>query len=333
VRLQRRESRNWVSPAVFDVPARHEAWTRVMHEHPVLLHFQRTGQKRVLRMSDFLSARELRNMALYSEHYGPLGGMLDCLPILWNHGGAINSIGVHRLRQFTRDEQAMTDLVRPHLIDAHANALIVSDLSRAAARLEPLLAANARGVVILKRDRKIDFATGLARRWIAEYFGSACLAERLPDAIELWVRHHEAPIQQTLEIPKPRAPLVVNREGRRLIVKLLPLDGETALILQEQQLAIDPASIRSLGLSQRESEVLAATASGSSRLEISLKLGISVRTAESHMMNICEKLGVSSAVAAAAMAYQASRIGPDLVSPSEISEVATRIRRRLSTDA
>jgi DNA-binding CsgD family transcriptional regulator len=332
VRPQRRESRNWVSPSSFDVPERHEAWARVMHQHPVLAHFQKTGQKRVLRMSDFLNARELRNLALYCEHYGPLGGMLDCLPILWQDADTINAIGVHRQKQFTRDEQAMMDLLRPHLVEAHANALVVSELARAASRLGPLLEANARGVVILKSDRKIDFATGPARRWIKEYLGSVCLGERLPEVIELWVRHHEAAIQQTLNLPAPREPLVINRDGRRLIVKLLPLDGDTALILEEQQLAIDPASIRSLGLSERESEVLAAVASGSSRAEISSKLGMSLRTTESHMLHIGEKLGVSSAVAAAAKAFQASRIGANPAHDSEAREVPHRIQRRLAKD-
>jgi hypothetical protein len=145
MRPQRSESRNWVNPSSLDVPERHEAWTRVMHQHPVVAHFRKAGQKRALRISDFLTARELRNMALYSEHYGPLGGMLDCLPILWQHGDTINAIGVHRHTQFTRDEQAMMDLLRPHLVEAHANALIVTELARAAARLEPLLEANTRG--------------------------------------------------------------------------------------------------------------------------------------------------------------------------------------------
>jgi DNA-binding CsgD family transcriptional regulator len=185
-------------------------------------------------------------------------------------------------------------------------------------------------VVILKRDRTIDFATSLARQWITEYFASACLAERLPEMMEFWIRQHEASVQQTLEIPAPLNPLIINRVDRRLIVKLLPLDGETVLILEEQQLNIDPASLESLGLSHRESEVLAAIASGQSRAEISAKLGMSPRTAEAHMLHISEKLGVSSAVAAVAKAFQASRIGRNPAYASEAPEVARRIRRGLA---
>jgi DNA-binding CsgD family transcriptional regulator len=102
------------------------------------------------------------------------------------------------------------------------------------------------------------------------------------------------------------------------------------LILEEQQLAIDPSSLRSLGLSPRESEVLAALASGSSRSEISSRLGIGPRTTESHLLRIGEKLGVSSAVAAAAKAFQASRLGEIPPRDNEAREVASRIRRKLA---
>jgi len=67
-----RESRDWVNPGSLMVPERHEAWARVMHEHPVVAHYQRVGRSSVLRISDFLSARQLRDMALYCEHYARL---------------------------------------------------------------------------------------------------------------------------------------------------------------------------------------------------------------------------------------------------------------------
>lgn len=183
MRPQARESRNWVNPDSLMVPERHEAWTHVMHEHPVVVHYQRNGADKVLRISDFLSARELRNMALYSEHYGPLGGMLDCLPILWD-GDTINAIGVHRKAPFTEREQAVMDFIRSHLIQAHANALMSSRLMGTEARLERALEASARAVVILGRDRTIAFATAAARRWLAYYFDGAGSAERLPEMLE-----------------------------------------------------------------------------------------------------------------------------------------------------
>ena len=54
----------------------------------------------------------------------------------------------------------------------------------------------------------------------------------------------------------------------------------------------------SLGLSQREAEVLTHMAEGRTNLAISSILGISERTVEKHLERIYQKLGVESRTAA-----------------------------------
>ena len=73
---------------------------------------------------------------------------------------------------------------------------------------------------------------------------------------------------------------------------------------------IKPASLISLGLTPRENEVLAHMVNGLNKISIAQLLGTSLRTVDTHVQNIMESLGVSSSAAAAAKAFQASKLGP-----------------------
>jgi DNA-binding NarL/FixJ family response regulator len=65
----------------------------------------------------------------------------------------------------------------------------------------------------------------------------------------------------------------------------------------------EPAAVR-LGLTSRESEVLALVAAGRTNRQIGTELYVSEKTASVHVSNILRKLGVSSRVEAAAIAQR-----------------------------
>lgn len=302
---------NWVAPEQPpDVKRQRDAaWLRVMHEHPAMNHYLKTRGSRVEMLSDFLTPRQLRNMALYSEHYGPLGRIIDVIPIFWGSSEALNAVGLHRRTKFNGRDKAIADLIRPHLIQAHANAVAFSKVARAATLLEKALDASARALVVLRRDRRIEFAMPIARNWMRDYFGAADSIERLPEPLDLWVRQHDSAMQQILDLPRPRDPLVVNRQNRRLVIGLISGEERLLLLLEEQNMRIDVASIRALGLSNRESQVLAGMSNGLSKVEIARVLAISPRTVDTHLQRVYQRLGVSSRNAAAAEAFRASRVG------------------------
>ena len=308
MRPAERYSRNWVSPESLMVPERDEAWANVMHEHPIVAYQERTRISEVARLSDFLSSRHLHNSALYSEHYGPIGRIVDSLNVLLMNEGTISGIGVHRASKYSDREQALLEFLRPHLIQAHASSLAFSKLKRETTRLDRVLEVSGRALVALKRDRTIDFATESARCWMREYFDDARAADQLPEALDLWVRQHDWAVRRILELPRPRDPLVFSRKDRRLAVRLLSGDEETLLLLEEQTTSIEAASLGSLGLTRRENEVLAHMANGLSKVRIAQLLGTSPRTVDTHVRNIMESLNVSSSTAAAAKAFQASRL-------------------------
>jgi DNA-binding CsgD family transcriptional regulator len=70
------------------------------------------------------------------------------------------------------------------------------------------------------------------------------------------------------------------------------------------RVALDAMSVQRLGLTPRESEVLALVASGRSNRQIGEELFVSEKTASVHVSNILRKLGVTSRVDAAAVAQR-----------------------------
>jgi hypothetical protein len=164
-----RRSRNWVVPE--QPPERHEGFARVVDQEPVVAHYARNPNSALVRLSDFLSSRQLRNLALYSEHYGPLGRIEDTVPIVWHaEAGIMNAFGLLRHSKFSDKERALMDFLRPHLIQAHANAVAVSKIYRSTTLLQKALEVSARALVVLKHDapssmRRNSRVTGCTLTW------------------------------------------------------------------------------------------------------------------------------------------------------------------------
>lgn len=72
-----------------------------------------------------------------------------------------------------------------------------------------------------------------------------------------------------------------------------------------------------LGLSARESEVLALVAAGRTNGQIAQELFISPKTASVHVTHILDKLGVSSRIEAAMLAARAGLVAPDAPEPPD----------------
>src|SRR5206468_12783145 len=102
-------------------------------------------------------------------------------------------------------------------------------------------------VIVLDRDGEIQVSSPGATRWLAEHFGAGDHPAWLPGPVADW-----------LALP-PRPPLVSEREGRRLTVRLLPGDPHM-LLLQETVASFAADVLGRLGLTAREAEVLCAAA-------------------------------------------------------------------------
>lgn len=163
-----------------------------------------------------------------------------------------------------------------------------------------------RAVIILMRDGRVRLMTSRADQWLEEYFGNpSWVAKHLPKALQFWVRQQEAVLTGTDGVPRPREPLVLERNGKRLVVRLLSDPNQSLLLLEEQHTALKPASLESLDLTRRETEVLRWIALGKTNIEVGRVLGLSARTIQKHLEHIYQKLGVETRTAATARALEA----------------------------
>jgi DNA-binding CsgD family transcriptional regulator len=189
-----------------------ESFARHMDENPCIAYFRRTGDGRATKLSDFLTQRELRGLGYYDEYLRRVGLEHRMSVVLPNGPGSVAALALGRSsRDFSERDRLLLDLLRPHLAQAHDNALALERLREA----------------------------------------SAC--------------------------PDPDTP------------------GET-LISRE--------SLRLLGLTEREADILQAIARGKTNKQVAASMYVSPFTVKTHLQRVYRKLGVRRRTEAVARALQ-----------------------------
>jgi len=249
-----------------------DVYWRLRHEHPICHYHEVTGDYRALKLSDFVSQRELRRREIYSDWFRPWdvehemtvgleAPLWHTKVFLFNRDGR---------RDFDERDRSVLDFLRRHLARLYRAA---RDRRRADEALG-VLEGTDRPVALLDRAGRIDFATSEARRLLQRYFGTAGV--RLPDDVLAW-----------REEASPGESLAISRGGGSLVVRAVG----TALLLEEQ---------RGNQLTAREREILDLVAEGKTNAEIAAALWISPGTVRRHLENAYAKLGVHTRTAAVA---------------------------------
>lgn len=281
-----------------------QAFDHHMRQHPLITYHARRADGRTLKISDFLSRHRFHDLGLYREffrHYDVEDQIALALPA---PPPIVIGIAFNRhARNFSEPERWMLELLRPHVTQSYLNAEAFSRVERRLRALDQALEESGEGVITLAPDLSIRVINARARHWIAHYFDWRS-SKRLPEPLARWVRSHHVFFGPRDTVPPPRAPLVVERDGRRLVVRLLDDPGEAMLILKERATVVEPSALESLDLTRREAEVLAWVARGKTNAEIAATLGTRPRTITKHLERIFPKLGVATRTAAAAVATQ-----------------------------
>ena len=189
----------------------------------------------------------------------------------------------------------------PHRSQGYRDGVAATSVGEQLSHVERAIDILDEGVVLLTPTGKVQWMSSRARERFATYFGPECSADdALPEPVTRWLRRQTEP--DAHEVPPPRAPLVVTREGRQLVIRFLSRGAEALLALGERYASIPPDALRPLGLSRRETEVLVWVTEGKRNGEIATILGASNRTIDKHVEHIFRKLGVESRTAAASRA-------------------------------
>lgn len=305
-------------PPEIDNPRFLPIWKQWMHEQPVAMHYNRTGDGRAYRTSDFYSQPQWHRKGLYNELYRPWG-LEDDLNMNWvaSPPTVIGLVLARSRRSFTEGDRLQMDLLRPHFAQAWRNAQVVTRVEHKIVLLRQMVENLEGGFVVLNRRGEVQLITERARDLLAQYFAPIQpLARRLPEELGRWVRHQETQLNGP-NVPPARLPLVVEGDSRRLVVRLLPHSDHSLLYLEEHLTVPEPARLERLNLTRREAEVLAWVAQGKTNGEIGIIMGISWRTVRKHVEHFLVKLGVENRTGAASLALQAMHEGfePDQFPP------------------
>ena len=257
--------------------------------HP-LLAAHAAGRRSALRLSDVTERSALVHDELYGDFLHTSGVEYEiAIGTRTGHGEAV-VVGLGRTeREFSERDRDVLDIARAGL----ERELRISE---ARSRLARTLAGDPppdTAVILLDRDGEIQLSSPDAARWLAEHFGAGEHPGWLP-----------APVAEWLALP-PRPPLVSEREGRRLTVRLLPGDPHI-LLLDETVASFRMDVLGRLGLTARETEVLCAAAAIADEVELACELFLSLHAVRERLARLEAKLGVQTADDAVALALRES---------------------------
>ena len=287
-------------PDALDFPDSHRIFNQHIPEHPLIGHYARSGDPRVLKMSDFLTRGKFHGVGLYTDFYRRVGVEYQMALMLPAAPPLVIGIALNRGRpDFTEHERLLLNLIRPHLVQAYENATAVTTMAEESAAGMNAMDHLGRAAIVLTRHGRVRLISTVADQLFAKYFGSRRTGG-LPDCIKSWMEHQYS----LLASMKPPVPLIVNREKERLIVRMLSDCDQVLLHLTEQVTAICPQALQAQGLTTREAEVLAWVARGKTNSEVATILSVRLRTVKKHMERIFQKLGVESRTAAAVRVWE-----------------------------
>ena len=284
------------------------ALERHFREHPPLRHYQQTRDGSPLKISDFLTQNRFHKLELYNEFYKELGFERELLTFLPIGPPILHAIALDRggTRDFSERDRLLLDLLRPHLVQAYHNAESATRLRQDSACAGQTMEELDRGVICLAGRNRVQWCTKRARQLVSEYVESAPRPDYLPESLERWVDYQRSLLPGNGGVPPSREPLVLERTGKRLVVRLVTDRSEDRdLLFFEEQYTPFPAGVlEPLGLTNREAEVLLWTARGKSNKEVAATLYISPRTVKKHLEHIYQKLGVENRTEATARALE-----------------------------
>src|SRR3954468_2596668 len=276
-------------PVDVERPGVFEAVVGSAARHP-LLAAHVAGRRAAVRLSELVELGLLRRSELYGDLLHGSGVEYEIAIGMRTDRGEVIVAALGRTEcEFSERDRDALDVAHPGLEGALRTA-------QARERLDRVVAAGAMpgtAVVLLDGSGEIELSSSAAERWLAEHFGPAEHPGWLP-----------APIAEWLALP-PRPPLVSEREGRRLTVRLLPGDPHV-LLLEETVASFRTDVLGRLGLTARETEVLCAAAAIADEVELACALFLSLHAVWERLARLEAKLGVQTADDAVALALRES---------------------------
>lgn len=293
------------------IPQGMEILGRFIHQHPHVQYVITTGDGSPHTITDFVPLRQFKQTDLYQEFYRPMRIPYNLAVDVRDRdaSGTVLTLGMHRAgREFCEQDRSVLAVIRPHIFHAFTNAQLVTRLEAQRAALQQVMEERGLGLIALTVKNTILSGTSRALALLQLCPGwNERHPDRLPTAVLNWIRHLDGAPGLAEELPAAPTSLDIGCGGHHIRLRLLRNDGHSTIVLEETGTTVTPEQLVSLGLSNRESEVLAWVAQGKTNDEIGRILGCSPRTVQKHLERIYIKLGVENRTTAAVLATETAR--------------------------
>ncbi len=290
------------APDGFALPGMVEAFHEHMGQHPLIRHYRATRDERAVKLTDFVSLREFRQLPLYRDYYRLAGVDRQLSVTVPGRPGVMIGLAVSRAgRDFSERDRAALDFLRPHLIRAHAHAAALTAIGLDVRSLSEAAVDGCDGIAVIAADGRVSRLSDRARDLLGHYLEPAELGGFLPCSLRLWRAAALARAHPACPAPAVLGSRQIPRGAARLTLTLISADAHGSVLLALAEHPADPGEgRRGLGLTQRETEVISLAAEGRTNREIADLLGISPLTVRKHLEHAYPKLGVGNRTAAAA---------------------------------
>jgi DNA-binding CsgD family transcriptional regulator len=274
----------------------------LVRENPILRHQERTDDRSSRRLSDFVTVEELHELGLYQRVYRHIHVEYQLAVALAVKEPVTIAFALNRQHSdFSDEDVAVLDMLRPHLVQAYRNAQLLTVLRG----IDDVLAESGRALVVLGNTGVDARAAPRAQAALAAHFGEPRVGV-LPEPVAEWIAEER---RDTFDDGEPRIhrPLVSVVGDRQLVVRFLPggASRPDILAVDEDEPERLVAELTRLGLTSREAEILAVMMRGISTAEAAQRLEVTPSTLNKHLQHIYRKLGVASRTAAIAAATDA----------------------------
>ncbi len=205
---------------------------------------------------------------------------------------------------FSSCDRCTLSLLRPHLAQADKQHPGCSQIQQLLRQFKQAL--DQKGVISLTIEGQVQVMTPQAEHLLSQYLDYQGF-HILPDCLEQWFKQQISRIPFDRVVPPFGVPLHIKQSGQQLIIRLIPDPFKKCylLLLEEQELpSFSISTLESLGLTQREAEVLFWVAKDKSNVEIGKILDSCEGTVRKHLEHLYKKLGVQTRMGAVMTALE-----------------------------
>jgi DNA-binding CsgD family transcriptional regulator len=268
---------------------------------------------RVLKTSDFFTFPELERTDPYQDLIKSIGFddqicfvlYSNSIPITHPQGRMDHYMLYRSWNSLTERERLLLNLIQPHLKQAFETALHIQQQQQQIERMRESI--DGVGIICLTPTGGVEWMTTQAAYWLREHLPSPTRDRvYLPEQVKSWAQHQIKRLKASNDIPPPCLPLRLKQNQRELTIRLIydSKQEKYLLLLNEEHLQPLSKSLELLGLSPRETEVLAALIQGKNSKDIAKILDITTATARKHIENIYRKLDVQTQTEAVVKALE-----------------------------